>query len=61
MTSTDLTRGGDYVYYVDIAHFMAGLSLQEPSTIRWTESEEHVRSAWRGLVRARQELLHRRN
>lgn len=53
----ELTRGGDYAYYVDIAHFMAGLPLPGPSDIRWTESEEHLRSAWRSLVLARQEHL----
>ncbi|WP_322872274.1 ATP/GTP-binding protein [Streptomyces goshikiensis] len=53
----ELTRGGDYAYYVDIAHFMAGLPLPGSSDIRWTESEEHVRSAWHSLVLARQEHL----
>ncbi|MFD4922976.1 hypothetical protein ACFWNE_16950 [Streptomyces goshikiensis] len=53
----ELTRGGDYAYYVDIAHFMAGLPLPGPSDIRWTESAEHVRSAWHSLVLARQEHL----
>ncbi|MFI5642890.1 hypothetical protein ACIA8H_36610 [Streptomyces goshikiensis] len=53
----ELTRGGDYAYYVDIAHFMAGLPLPGPSEIRWTESEEHLRSAWHSLVLARQEHL----
>lgn len=52
-----LTRGGDHAYYVDIAHFMAALPLPEPSTIRWTTSEDDVRSAWRELVQARQEHL----
>ncbi|MFJ2598653.1 hypothetical protein [Streptomyces erythrochromogenes] len=51
----ELTVSGDFAYFVDIAHFMAGLPL--PAAIRWTESEEHVRSAWRRKVQARQEHL----
>ncbi|MFJ3713997.1 MULTISPECIES: hypothetical protein [unclassified Streptomyces] len=53
----DLTRNGDYAYYADIAHFMAALPLPEPSTTRWTKSEDDVRSAWRHLVQTRQEHL----
>ncbi|MGW0538153.1 ATP/GTP-binding protein [Streptomyces sp. NPDC003032] len=52
-----LTRGADYAYYADIAHFMAALPLPEPSTTRWLTGEADVRSAWRGLVQARQEYL----
>ncbi|MFF8644387.1 hypothetical protein [Streptomyces sp. NPDC015345] len=52
-----LTRGGDYAYYADIAHFMAALPLPEPSISRWLTSEADVRSAWRGLVQARQDHL----
>ncbi|MFF5506509.1 hypothetical protein [Streptomyces roseolus] len=53
----DLTEGGDYAYYTDIAHFMVGLPLPQPSTIRWTRTEADVRSAWRGLVQAWQQRL----
>lgn len=53
----DLTRNGDHAYYTDIAHFMGALPLPGPSAIRWTTSEDEVRSAWRGLVQARQEYL----
>ncbi|MGW6410479.1 hypothetical protein ACWF95_25265 [Streptomyces vinaceus] len=53
----ELTASGDFAYFVDIAHFMADLALPNPSAIRWTESEEHVRSAWRRKVQARQEHL----
>ncbi|MEU2228624.1 hypothetical protein [Streptomyces sp. NPDC018347] len=53
----ELARTGDYPYYADIAHFMAGLPLPEPSITRWTTSEDTVRSAWRGLVQARKEHL----
>ncbi|MFD0272157.1 hypothetical protein ACFVGY_37165 [Streptomyces sp. NPDC127106] len=53
----ELTVSGDFAYFVDVAHFMAGLPLPAPSAIRWTENEEHVRSAWRRLVHARQEHL----
>ncbi|MFE7513103.1 ATP/GTP-binding protein [Streptomyces sp. NPDC057540] len=52
-----LTATGDFAYFTDIAHFMGGLPLPGPSTIRWTSSEADVRSAWRGLVQARQERL----
>ncbi|MFE9259230.1 hypothetical protein [Streptomyces sp. NPDC006879] len=51
------TTTGDFAYFTDIAHYMAGLPLPEPSTTRWTVNEADVRSAWRGLVRARQEHL----
>ncbi|WP_051803760.1 hypothetical protein [Streptomyces albus] len=52
-----LTATGDFAYFTDITHFMAGLPLPEPSTTRWTTSEDDVRSSWRGLVQARQEFL----
>ncbi|MFI1155100.1 hypothetical protein [Streptomyces sp. NPDC020817] len=52
-----LTATGDFAYFTDIAHYMAGLPLPEPSTTRWTKSEADVRSAWHGLVRVRQEHL----
>lgn len=51
----ELTENGDYAYYLDLAHFMAALPLPALSTVRWTTSEDDVRSAWRGLVQARQE------
>ncbi|WP_329625956.1 ATP/GTP-binding protein (plasmid) [Streptomyces sp. NBC_01255] len=50
-----LTATGDFAYFCDIAHFMAALPLPGPSPIRWTTSEDDVRSMWRGLVQARQE------
>lgn len=53
----ELTATRDFAYFTDIAHFMAGLPLPGESGIRWTENEEHVRTAWRGLVQARQEHL----
>ncbi|MCX5589553.1 ATP/GTP-binding protein [Streptomyces erythrochromogenes] len=52
-----LTDAGDFAYFTDVTHFMAALPLPEPSTIRWTTSEDHVRASWRGLVQARQEHL----
>ncbi|MFE2556555.1 ATP/GTP-binding protein [Streptomyces sp. NPDC059352] len=45
---------GDYAYFVDIAHHMAGLPLPTASTTRWIDGEEPVRAAWRALVQARQ-------
>jgi hypothetical protein len=52
-----LTAAGDFAYFTDIAHFVAALPLPEPSTTRWITSEDAVRSAWRHLVHARQELI----
>lgn len=31
----EATATGDFAYYLDIAHFMAGLPLERPSTTRW--------------------------
>ncbi|MFC7794140.1 hypothetical protein [Streptomyces cinereoruber] len=42
-----LTATGDFAYFTDIAHFMADLPLPGPSTVRWTRSEDDVRSARR--------------
>ncbi|MFC8015616.1 ATP/GTP-binding protein [Streptomyces cinereoruber] len=52
-----LTASGDFAYFTDIAHFMADLPLPGPSATRWTRNETDVRTAWRGLVQARQEYL----
>lgn len=30
----DLTEGGDYAYYVDLAHFMAGLTVSDGVSAR---------------------------
>ncbi|MER5974208.1 ATP/GTP-binding protein [Streptomyces sp. NPDC002055] len=56
----NLTRTGDYTYYVDIAHYMAGLPLEAASEARWLDSEQDTRDRWRGLVTARQTYLHAR-
>ncbi|MFJ1869676.1 hypothetical protein ACIOD1_34350 [Streptomyces sp. NPDC088097] len=56
-----LTASGDFAYFTDIAHFMAALPLPGESTTRWTTSDDHVRSAWRSLVQARQEHLRTEN
>lgn len=53
----DLTRGGDYAYYVDIAQFMADMPLDQASGARWLDSERHTRNRWRDLVIARQAYL----
>ncbi|MEU4128638.1 hypothetical protein [Streptomyces wuyuanensis] len=53
----DLTRGGDYAYYVDIARFMADRSLSGASAARWLDGEQPTRSRWRTLVTARREYL----
>jgi hypothetical protein len=49
----DLTRGGDYAYYVDIAAYMGGRSPTAPSPARWLNGPETTRERWRALVRAR--------
>ncbi|MEU9015506.1 hypothetical protein AB0D12_38605 [Streptomyces sp. NPDC048479] len=53
----DLTQSGNYAYYVDLAHFMAGLALDVPSEARWLDGEQLTRSRWRALVTARSEYL----
>ncbi|MGI5485048.1 hypothetical protein [Streptomyces lavendofoliae] len=53
----ELTATGDFAYFTDIAHFMGGLPHPEPSTTRWTRSEDDVRAAWGDLVQARQHHL----
>ncbi|UIX32125.1 ATP/GTP-binding protein [Streptomyces sp. GQFP] len=50
----ELTRSGDYAYYVDIAHFMAGLPLPEHTArARWIDGEQQTRERWRHLVMTR--------
>ncbi|MFI2292893.1 ATP/GTP-binding protein [Streptomyces niveus] len=50
----ELTREGYYAYYVDIAHFMAGLPLPGDHTPpRWLDSEGATRARWQALVAAR--------
>ncbi|MFJ4192089.1 hypothetical protein [Kitasatospora sp. NPDC089509] len=51
----DATTGGDFAYYLDAAHFMAGLPLPSPSATRWLDSKDTVRNRWRTLVTERQE------
>lgn len=54
----ELTQSGDYAYYVDIAHFMAGLPLPEHTArARWIDGEQQTRERWRHLVRARRNHL----
>ncbi|WP_344317898.1 ATP/GTP-binding protein [Streptomyces javensis] len=58
----ELTRGsnGDYAYYLDIAHFMAGLPLDTPSPARWLDSQDSTRQRWRALVTDRHDHLRTR-
>jgi hypothetical protein len=53
----ELTREGYYAYYVDIAHFMAGLALDTPSRARWLDEQQSVRQRWHGMVLDRRALL----
>ncbi|MFI9366505.1 ATP/GTP-binding protein [Kitasatospora sp. NPDC053057] len=53
----EATANGDFAYYLDIAHFMAGLPLPAPSTTQWLDDEETVRNRWHALVTERQERL----
>lgn len=53
----ELSRGGDCAYYTDIAHFMAGLPLEEPSPARWLDGQQPTRQRWRDLVTTRRDHL----
>ncbi|MFD3931754.1 ATP/GTP-binding protein [Streptomyces sp. NPDC058614] len=51
----ELTQDGDHAYYIDIAHFMAGLPLPAGHAApQWLDSEQATRERWRALVTARQ-------
>ncbi|MER7684872.1 hypothetical protein [Streptomyces sp. NPDC097610] len=52
------TSDEDHAYFVDIAHFMAGLPVDQASGVRWLDGEPATRSRWRALVIARQAHLH---
>ena len=55
---SDLTRSGDYAYYVDITHFMAGLPLPaDHAAPHWLDSEQNTRTRWHNLVITRREHL----
>nr|WP_285544087.1 ATP/GTP-binding protein [Streptomyces lavendulae] len=45
---------GDYAYYADIAHYMAGLPLAAPSAVTWLDGPDAVRGRWQQLVQDRQ-------
>ncbi|MGP3945510.1 hypothetical protein [Streptomyces sp. 6N106] len=53
----DLTQSGDYAYYIDIAHFMAGLRLPADHTpqTQCIDGDNSTRRRWRGLVTARRD------
>ncbi|MFB8137217.1 ATP/GTP-binding protein [Streptomyces mirabilis] len=51
------TSDEDHAYFVDIAQFMADVPADQASGVRWLDSEQHIRSRWRGLVIARQAHL----
>ncbi|MGW2331688.1 ATP/GTP-binding protein [Streptomyces sp. NPDC001700] len=55
----ELTRSGDYAYYLDLAHFMGGLDLpaEPPAQARWLDGEQQTRRRWHGLVTARRDHL----
>ncbi|MFF7472511.1 ATP/GTP-binding protein [Streptomyces sp. NPDC008092] len=54
----ELTHSGDYAYYVEIAHFMAGLPLPPGSArARWIEGEPRTRERWRNVVMTRRDRL----
>ncbi|WP_167828929.1 hypothetical protein [Streptomyces sp. MZ04] len=54
----ELTGGGDYAYYVDIACFMAGLPLPADQTApQWLDGERATRARWHNLVSTRREVL----
>ncbi|MCQ8772094.1 ATP/GTP-binding protein [Streptomyces telluris] len=49
----ELTRGGDYAYYADIAAFIGDLPAETSSPVRWVDGEAATRDRWRALVIAR--------
>ncbi len=49
----ELTAGGDYAYYLDIAHRMVGLALSAPTSVQWAGEADAVPARWRALVTAR--------
>ncbi|WP_331761928.1 ATP/GTP-binding protein [Streptomyces sp. NBC_01546] len=49
----ELSRTGDYAYYADISHFMAGLRLPDGSSAHWLDGLETVRARWQQLVQDR--------
>ncbi|MGW2393980.1 hypothetical protein ACWCYK_31480 [Streptomyces lydicamycinicus] len=55
----ELTSSGDYAYYTDIAHFMAGRPLPDGagSGAQWLGGEGPPRVRWRGLVMSRRRYL----
>ncbi|MCQ8194640.1 ATP/GTP-binding protein [Streptomyces rugosispiralis] len=55
----EITRSGDYAYYIPIAHFMGGLDLPtgHGSQARWLDGEQPTRARWHGLVTARRDHL----
>ncbi|MFE9454796.1 hypothetical protein [Streptomyces sp. NPDC006739] len=50
-------RTGDYAYYADIAHYLGGLPLPEPSSTHWLYGAEAVRTRWHRLVQTRRAHL----
>lgn len=54
----ELTQSGDYAYYVEIAHFLAGPPLPEHTArARWIDGERQTRERWRHLVETRRSRL----
>ncbi|MFF1511840.1 ATP/GTP-binding protein [Streptomyces sp. NPDC058326] len=50
---TELTRTGDYAYYRDIAHHLAGRTLPAATAVQWASEEATVRARWLALVTPR--------
>ncbi|MEU2714550.1 ATP/GTP-binding protein [Streptomyces sp. NPDC007205] len=54
----ELTRSGDYAYYVEIAHFMADLPLPtDTPRARWIDGEQRTRERWCNIVSTRRDHL----
>ncbi|MFD5882791.1 hypothetical protein [Streptomyces yangpuensis] len=53
----ELAERGDYAYYADIAHHMAGLPLPAPSPTTWLATPDIVRGRWQQLVQHGRALL----
>ncbi|MFE7318279.1 ATP/GTP-binding protein [Streptomyces sp. NPDC057555] len=56
----ELTRADYYAYYVDIAHFMAGLPIPDGDSTpaQWIDGVEPTRDRWRDLVMSRRSHLY---
>ncbi|WP_030814284.1 tetratricopeptide repeat protein [Streptomyces sp. NRRL S-337] len=55
----EMSQNADYAYFVDIAHFMAGLPVPDEASsgAQWIDGPGPTRDRWRALVTARRRYL----